>query len=121
MGTTKRTTRKFKMTPVDSIPEAANGGNRGPAAHWVEIAEQCKANPGVPYIVRFDDMSPKGHQSAASGINAASRNSQSKTGKNRAFAEPGYTAAYRDGVLYVRYDAPAKVTQIQRRGRRGAA
>lgn len=62
--------------------------------------------------VRLDHLTPKGHASAAQRINAASRNSDSKTSKNPAFTEPGYQGAYRDGVLYVRYDQPAKVRSI---------
>lgn len=113
MSNPKKTIRKAKMTPVDAIPEATSGAKSGPASYWVEVAEQCKANPGQPFAVRFDHLTPKGHASAASSINAASRDSQSRTGKNMAFAEPGFIAAYRDGVLYVRYDAPA-VAKLRR-------
>lgn len=110
----KRPTRKAKITVVDELPEPKTPGTSGPPAHWVEVAATVKATPGQWHEVRFADMSDKAHQSAASGINAATRNSDSKTGKNRAFLAPGYTAAYREGRLYVRYDAP-KVRSIGKR------
>ena len=122
MTSTKRTTRKAirpaKITVGVDLPEVnMPGATGGPPAHWVEVAQSVKANPGEWCDVSFAHMSPKANQSAASGINAASRDSNSKTGKNRAFAEPGYTAAYRDGRLYVRYDQPAagKVRAIGKR------
>jgi hypothetical protein len=118
--TSKRTTRKTKRVQIiehgTDLPEARNGaGQNGPAAHWVEVAEAAKERPGTWLIVRLDHLTRKGHQSAASTINAATRNSDSKTGKNAAFMEPGYQAAYREGELYVRYDQPTKVRSIGKR------
>lgn len=110
--TSKRTTRKPKFgAPIAEIPDA-NAGVSRPAPYWTEVAQHVKANPGAWHPVRLDHLTPKGHASAAQRINAASRNSDSKTSKNPAFTEPGYQGAYRDGVLYVRYDQPAKVRSI---------
>jgi len=110
------TKRKVQfLAPLDELPEARNGGpQNGPAAHWVEVAAHVKATPGVWHPVVIGHLTTKGHQSAASTINAATRNSDSKTGKNAAFTEPGYQAAYREGRLYVRYDAP-QVTNIRKK------
>jgi hypothetical protein len=116
MSVTKKTTRKPKFgAPVESIPEATPSGAR-PAAYWVETAEYVKANPGVWHPVRFDHLTPRGHASAVQRINAATRGVASKTSKNHAFDAPGYEAAYRDGVMYIRYDQPAeaKVRKIGR-------
>jgi len=111
--TAKKTTRKPKFgAPVAEIPEA-NAGVSRPAPYWIEVAEHVKANPGQWIPVRLDHLTPRGHASAVQRINAASRGQQSKTSKNAAFLEPGYEAAYRDGVMYVRYDAPA-VAKLRR-------
>jgi hypothetical protein len=126
MGTTKRTTKTgvtFVGT-LDELPDATRGlgGKSGPDPRWAEVAERVKAESGTWHIVAMDHLTIAGHKSAVHSINAASRDSQSKTGKNTAFVEPGYQAAYRKGHgLLVRYDAPATVTQIQKRGRKASA
>jgi hypothetical protein len=113
MSTAKKTTRKPKFgSPVESIPEATAGGAK-PAAYWVETAEYVRANPGAWHPVRFDHLTPRGHASAVQRINAATRN---VTSKNNAFAAPGYEAAYRDGVMYIRYDQPVEATVRKIRG-----
>lgn len=113
MAQSKNRKPKFGQ-PVAELPEAIGGTNRGAAPHWLETAAHVHANPGVWHPVRLDHLTIKGHASAGQRINAATRNSPSKTSKNPAFAEPGYQAAFREGVLYVRYDAPAgaKVSRI---------
>lgn len=111
--TTKR--RPKFLGTVEDLPESgAFGGPRGAAPYWVEVATAVKAEPGVWHKVAFDHLTRQGHSSAVQRINAASRDADSKTSKNPAFTEPGYTAAYRDGAMYVRYDAP-KVASIKSR------
>lgn len=120
MATAKRTTKTgvtFVGT-LDELPDATRGlgGKSGPDPRWVEVATRAKAEPGVWHIVAMDHLTIAGHKSAVHSINAATRNSPSKTGKNTAFAEPGFQAAYRKGHgLLVRYDAPAKVRSIGKR------
>lgn len=113
-STTKNRKPKFGK-PIADLPEALGGAGRGAASHWTETAAHVKDNPGEWHPVRFDHLTIKGHSSAAQRINAASRDTESKTSKNPAFAEPGFQAAYREGVLYVRYDEPAKVRSIGKR------
>lgn len=114
--TSKSTTRKPKFgRPVAEIPDAIGGATRGPAQHWIDVAEHVRSNPGAWHPVRLDHLTIRGHASAAQRINAATRNAASKTSKNPAFAAPGYQAAFREGVLYVRYDAPAAVRSIRTR------
>ena len=122
MSTTKKATRKPKVQflgTLDELPLAGNGGGvTGPAPHWVEVAQHAKANPGVWHRVEIDHLTIKGHQSAVHQINAASRDTGSRTAKNAAFREPGFQAAYRKGHgLLVRYDVPV-VTKL--RGRKSA-
>lgn len=116
MTSNTRTARKPKFgKPIADLPETNGPENRGPAPYWIEVAEHVRSNAGQWHPVRLDHLTIKGHSSAAQRINAASRNSASKTSKNPAFSSPGFQAAFRDGVLYVRYDAPAKVRSIGRR------
>jgi hypothetical protein len=113
MSSTKNRKPKFGA-PVADLPETLGGPNRGAAPYWTEVAQHVQSNPGVWHPVRLDHLTIKGHASAAQRINAATRDSASKTSKNPAFLAPGYQAAFREGVLYVRYDAP-KVSRIGKR------
>lgn len=109
----KKNTPKVKFgDPVKSIPDALAPRDGKGAPHWIAVAQHVKANPGMWWPVRLDHMSIKGHASAVGRINAASKDTGLDKGKNKAFTEPGFSAASRDGVLYVRYDKPASVHQI---------
>lgn len=126
MSSTKRTTKATVSfgEPLTDLPEPARGpGKSGPAEHWVRVAKYVKDRPGAWHPVTIGHLTVNAHASAVSSINAASRNSSSKTGKNTAFMEPGFQAIYRkhDGGLLVRYDPPAKVRSIGRRADKAAS
>jgi hypothetical protein len=112
MSNPRKTTVSFGK-PVSDLPGSPIGGKRGPSEHWLKVAEHVRSNPGEWHPITLGHLTVKGHAGAASSINAASRNVGSKTGKNTAFMEPGFQAAFRDGRLYVRYDAPA-VAKLRR-------
>lgn len=109
----KKNTPKVKFgDPVKNIPDAIPARGRKGAPHWIAVAQHVKANPGEWWPVRIDSLSIKGHAHAVSRINAATKGNGIDKSRNKAFDEPGYQAAYRDGTLYVRYDQPAKVRTI---------
>ena len=90
--------------PVDELPDARHGGGaRGGAPHWIKAAGYVKANPGQWHPVRIPSLTIKAHSGAVSNINASSLG---KSRQNLAFTEPGFRAAFREGTLYIRYDAP---------------
>jgi len=106
MSTTKKTTVRFLGT-VEDLPEAnLPRGSKG-ASHWNEIAAAVKAKPGVWCKFQVSEISVNAQRAAASGINLASKNGK---GGILAFREPGFAGAFREGVLHVRYDAPAEAS-----------
>jgi len=113
----KKSTSKPLVTfgePVADLPEARPGGKpTGGAPHWVKIATHAKENPGAWHPVRIPHLTIAAHSGAVSNINATSLG---KSRQNAAFAEPGYRAAYREGTLYIRYDAPAESTNVRKIG-----
>lgn len=86
--------------PVESLPRGL-GKTTPPASHWVKVADHVKANPGAWHPIQIGHLSINAHRQGAHLIRTQSLFS---------FREPGYDAAFRDGLLYVRYDAPAATT-----------
>jgi len=94
MSTKKRTVKIG--TPVPELPESGRGTNK-PAAHWVKVAEAAKAHAGQWLPVQVGHLSVNRHREVPNSI---------KTGRLAAFAGGGFDAAFRDGTLYVKYEAP---------------
>ena len=91
--------------PIADLPDQTSG-HPGGAPHWRQVADHCKENPGQFHPIRISTLTLRAHQAAVPAINA---------GKTFAFREGGFTAAYRDGALYVKYESPAKVRSIGKR------
>ena len=105
--TAKKQTKKAAVTfgaPTDTLPRTL-GVTTPPAAHWVKVAEHVKANPGVWCPVQIGHLTINAHKQASHTIRAK---------KLFSFREPGFDAAFRDGQLFVRYDAPAQPKQIKK-------
>lgn len=96
--------------PLAEVPEPRVPSNTGRGAeHWAMVADHCTENPGVWHPVAIAQLTVERHRQAVGGINSRDL---------LAFRPAGFKAAFREGQLYVRYDAPADVevpTPIRRR------
>lgn len=66
-------------------------------ARWAAIADHARSTPDVWHPVTIDGFAPKQNEEAAKAI---------RYGHRHAFADKTFTAAIRDGQLYVRHNTP---------------
>ena len=121
MSNNKKTSSKRAVTVVfgarhDELPGVpARVGSSKPSDHWQAIADGVKAVPGVWHEITLKGLGMETHRSAVARIkNATTGKPVPSTQSLASFTEPGFDAAWRDGVLLIRYDAPtaAKVRKI---------
>lgn len=98
-------------TPVAEVPDTHVPTGGRAAEHWQEVADHVTTAPGVWHPVTIGHLPVDRHRGVVTGINRS---------ELIAFKAGGFRAAFREGQLFVRYDAPA-VVEVTRIGRRKSA